>query len=165
MCPTRAVHRTIRAAKQSELGRVRDAIEGAREEALGAGASAAVPAAVRLPGLIAYEQRIADAVAVAGIRAAGHGSPRVVVLVLSAQVDDDSVYPVPAVKHFLAEIGVPIVVWVTPQPMTMYPSSSTMLPRPPILEASTMASKGRRKPRLASTSSSVPPPTTRAWPS
>ena len=33
-------------------------------------------------------------------------------VVLSAQVDDDSVYPVPAVKHFLAEIGVPLVVWV-----------------------------------------------------
>lgn len=58
------------------------------------------------------DQRVADAVAVAGIRAAGHGSPRVVVLVLSAQVDDGSVYPVSAVKHFLAEIGVPLVVWV-----------------------------------------------------
>jgi hypothetical protein len=57
-------------------------------------------------------QRVADAVAVAGIRAAGHASPRTVVLILSAQTDDDSVYPVTAVKHFLAEIGVPLVVWV-----------------------------------------------------
>lgn len=58
--PTRAVRRAIRAAKQSELGRVRSAIEAAREEALRAGPSEAVPAAARLPGLLAYEQRVAD---------------------------------------------------------------------------------------------------------
>jgi len=35
-----------------------------------------------------------------------------VVLVLSARADDRSAHTVAAVKHFLAEIGVPLVVWV-----------------------------------------------------
>jgi hypothetical protein len=59
-------------------------------------------------------QRIADAMAVAGVRAAGRGSPRAVVLALSADPKDDSRYSPRSVRHYLGQLGVPIYVWVTP---------------------------------------------------
>lgn len=58
-------------------------------------------------------QRLADAVAVAGIRAAGHGSPRAVVLVLSKDPEETSVYPMEVVKHYLEELRVPLRIWIT----------------------------------------------------
>jgi hypothetical protein len=56
--PVRGLRRRIRAAKEAELERVRDAIRRAREELLGAVGDSA--AAARLPGLLAYEHRIAS---------------------------------------------------------------------------------------------------------
>lgn len=58
------------------------------------------------------EQRLADAVAVAGVRAAGHGSPRAVVLVVAEDAVDVSGYSAAAVRHYLSELGVPLFVWV-----------------------------------------------------
>ena len=59
LLPMRGLHRRLRAAKEAELERVRAAIERARDGLLSeAGASAG---AVRMPGLLAYEQRIAAA--------------------------------------------------------------------------------------------------------
>lgn len=59
------------------------------------------------------EQRLADAVAVAGIRAAGHGNPRAVVLIVSDNPIDGSGYSVEAVIHYLGTLGVPLAVWTT----------------------------------------------------
>ena len=58
--PTRAVRRNIRAAKEAELGQVRSSIEEARGAALDASRADTDTSATRLPGLLAYEQRIAD---------------------------------------------------------------------------------------------------------
>ena len=56
--PARGLHRRIRAAKELELERVRDAIHRTRDDLLsGAGSAEAVS---RMPGLLAYEQRIAS---------------------------------------------------------------------------------------------------------
>ena len=57
--PTRGVRRSIRAAKQAELALVRRSIEEARGAALDAGRGNTDTSAARLPGLLAYEQRIA----------------------------------------------------------------------------------------------------------
>ena len=59
-----------------------------------------------LPG-----QRIGEAVAVAGVAAAGGGAPRAVVLVLSGNPVDDSNYQPPAVREYLRALRVPLVVW------------------------------------------------------
>lgn len=64
------------------------------------------------------EQRLADAVAVAGIRAAGHGSPRAVVLFVSDDPIDESGYSVEAVTHYLGTLGVPLEVWATDKQTT-----------------------------------------------
>jgi hypothetical protein len=60
LLPVRGVHRRIRAAKQAELTRVRDAIRGDRDLLLRQPGDAASPAAPRLPALLAYESRIAE---------------------------------------------------------------------------------------------------------
>jgi hypothetical protein len=59
-----------------------------------------------LPG-----QRMGEAVAVAGVRAAAGGTPRAVVLVLSRNPVDDSHYQPPAVREYLRALRVPLVVW------------------------------------------------------
>ncbi len=59
-----------------------------------------------LPG-----QRVGEAVAVAGVRAAVGGAPRTIVLVLSEDPVDDSNYQPPAVREYLRALRVPLVVW------------------------------------------------------
>jgi len=55
--PLRGLHRRIRAEKEAELERVREAINRSRETLLSADPEVAA-AAVRMPGLLAYEHRI-----------------------------------------------------------------------------------------------------------
>ncbi len=61
-----------------------------------------------LPG-----QRLAEAVAVAAVRAAAGGAPRAVVLVLSGNPVDDSHYQPPEVREYLRALRVPLAVWST----------------------------------------------------
>jgi hypothetical protein len=56
--PVRGLHQRIRTAKAAELERVRDAIDRAREALLSGAADAT--AAARMPGLLAYEHRVAS---------------------------------------------------------------------------------------------------------
>jgi hypothetical protein len=56
--PVRGLHRRIRAAKEAELERVREAIRQARAELLSAAGGSG--SAARMPGLLAYEHRIAS---------------------------------------------------------------------------------------------------------
>lgn len=56
--PVRGLHHRIRTAKAAELERVRDAIGRVREALLGGAADAT--AAARMPGLLAYEHRVAS---------------------------------------------------------------------------------------------------------
>ena len=58
-------------------------------------------------------QRLAEAVAVAGVRAAGGGCPRAVVLVLSGDVVDRGSYQPDAMREYLHALRVPLVVWST----------------------------------------------------
>lgn len=55
--PVRGLHLRIRTAKVAELERVRDAIDHVREALLGGAAD--TTAAARMPGLLAYEHRVA----------------------------------------------------------------------------------------------------------
>lgn len=65
---------------------------------------------VSLPGL-APEVRLADAVAVAGLQAAGANRRRAVLLVLAGADRDASRYTVAAVRRFLQALNVPLRVW------------------------------------------------------
>lgn len=56
-------------------------------------------------------QRLADAVAVAGLAAAGDNRRRAVVLVLGPEPGDGSRFSPATVKDFLDALGVPLVVW------------------------------------------------------
>jgi len=56
-------------------------------------------------------QRLAEAVAVAGVRAAGDGRPRAVVLVLSDRPSDEGIYDAAAVRDYLRALHVPLAVW------------------------------------------------------
>ena len=58
-------------------------------------------------------QRLADAVAVAGVRAAGGGSPRVVVLLVEGTPEDASGQQPEAVRRYLELLRVPLRVWST----------------------------------------------------
>lgn len=64
------------------------------------------------PGVKTAEQKLADAVAVAGLRASGHGSPRAVLLVTTSDPEDHSTHSGGAVRRYLDELGVPLHVWV-----------------------------------------------------
>jgi hypothetical protein len=64
------------------------------------------------PGVRIAEQRLAEAVAVAGLRASGHGSPRAVLLVTTREPEDHSSHRGGAVRRYLDELGVPLYVWV-----------------------------------------------------
>jgi hypothetical protein len=56
-------------------------------------------------------QRLADAVAVAGVRAAGSSAPRAVLVVLTGRPQDDSAADPAAVRRFVADLNVPLYVW------------------------------------------------------
>lgn len=58
-------------------------------------------------------QRLAEAVAVAGLRAAGDGCPRAVVLMLGDEPVDASYHPPEAIRNYLRSLRVPLVVWST----------------------------------------------------
>lgn len=58
-------------------------------------------------------QRLAEAVAVAGMRAVSGGCPRVVVLVLSGETVDHSGYDPQSVRDYLRALRVPLVIWTT----------------------------------------------------
>lgn len=59
------------------------------------------------------EQQVADAVAIAGLQAAGSGRPRVVVLVVGDKSPDASLFGIEPTKEFLRALNVPLVVWIT----------------------------------------------------
>ena len=59
------------------------------------------------------QQRLADAVAVAGLNAYGTGRPAVVVLVLGPRPDDESEATPSSVRSYLDDLGVPLVVWAS----------------------------------------------------
>lgn len=63
--------------------------------------------ATEMPG----KQRLADAVAVAGLQAMAGNRPRAVVLVLSGSPEDSSRYDPATVRRYLASIRVPLFVW------------------------------------------------------
>ncbi len=58
-------------------------------------------------------QRLAEAVALAGLRAAAEGCPRAVVLVIGEDVVDRSGYRPQTVREYLRSLRVPLVVWST----------------------------------------------------
>ena len=65
---------------------------------------------IRLPGLT-ERQRVSDAVAIAGLRAAAGNRRRAVVLVLSPASADDSLYASSEVRSLLRSLRVPLWVW------------------------------------------------------
>ena len=58
-------------------------------------------------------QRLADAVAIAGVAAAGTNRRRGVLLVLGGDPEDSSEVRPDRVRHYLASLGVPLFVWTT----------------------------------------------------
>jgi hypothetical protein len=68
-------------------------------------------AAAQQPPFARDEQRLADAVAVAGMSAAARGRRRAVVLVLSDDPADASQLSPAAVRAYLDRLGVPLFVW------------------------------------------------------
>jgi hypothetical protein len=59
------------------------------------------------------DQQVTDAVAIAGLHAAGSGRPRTVVVVVGDKDADTSLFGTEATKQFLRAINVPLVVWST----------------------------------------------------
>lgn len=68
-------------------------------------------ATVYQPPFTPSDQRLADAVAAAGMVAAASGRRRAVVLVLSERPSDASELSPPAVRRYLEHLGVPLHVW------------------------------------------------------
>jgi hypothetical protein len=64
-----------------------------------------------LPETEKYDQRLADAVAVAGLQALAGNRPRAVLLVLGYEPRDFSRYDADTVRHYLESVRVPLVVW------------------------------------------------------
>jgi hypothetical protein len=64
-----------------------------------------------LPESHETEQRLSDAVAVAGLQALGGHGPRAVLLVLGETPQDVSLFGAGAVSHYLESIRVPLAVW------------------------------------------------------
>jgi hypothetical protein len=64
-----------------------------------------------LPETEKYDQRLADAVAVAGLQALAGNRPRAVLLVLGYEPHDFSRYDPATVRHYLGAVRVPLVVW------------------------------------------------------
>ncbi len=67
--------------------------------------------AAQQPPFSVAEQRLADAVAVAGMSASARGRRRAVVLVLGEDPSDVSQLSPGTVRRYLARLGVPLVVW------------------------------------------------------
>jgi hypothetical protein len=70
-------------------------------------------------------QRLAEAVAVAGLRAAADGCPRAVVLMITGESDYVGGYPPESVREYLEHLRVPFFVWSTEKdagPTTWGPS-------------------------------------------
>lgn len=67
--------------------------------------------AERPPHLGDGPQRLADAVAIAGLEAVAPRRARAVVLVTGAEPEDESVHDPRQVRHFLSRLRVPLVVW------------------------------------------------------
>lgn len=61
----------------------------------------------------AKNQQVAEALAIAGLKAAGSGRPRVVVLVVGDKKHDASLFGIEATKQFLRALNVPLVIWST----------------------------------------------------
>lgn len=76
------------------------------------------------------DQQIADAVAVAGLQAAGSGRPRVVVLVIGNKSPDTSLFGIESTKRFLQALNVPLVVWVTHPSVAERWGSGTLIKSP-----------------------------------
>ncbi len=66
---------------------------------------------VNLPAEAADTQRLADAVAVAGLHAYGGHRRRIVVLVLGEEAVDRSRFRLPLVRRYLSSLRVPLAVW------------------------------------------------------
>lgn len=66
---------------------------------------------VTAPDLDAGRQRLADAVAVAGLLAAGRNRRRAVVLILGTDSEDASLFAPAAVRGFLGRLQAPLIVW------------------------------------------------------
>ncbi len=66
---------------------------------------------VAAPSVDSGRQRLADAVAVAGLLAAGRNRRRAVVLILGSDTDDTSLFAPSAVRGFLGRLRVPLIVW------------------------------------------------------
>ena len=66
----------------------------------------------RVPRFELAEQRLVDAVAVAGMTATLRSRRRAVVLVLSERPTDSSRLRPSVARHYLAQLGVPLFVWV-----------------------------------------------------
>lgn len=67
--------------------------------------------AAQQPAFSADEQRLADAVAVAGMSAAARGRRRAVVLLLGETPSDASQFEPSTVRSYLSALGVPLYVW------------------------------------------------------
>jgi hypothetical protein len=73
------------------------------------------------------DQRLADAVAVAGIQALSGSRPRAVVLVLGAAPEDASLTDPARVRQYLASVRVPLFVWSVAKPMEKNAAPSSAL--------------------------------------
>ena len=63
------------------------------------------------PAEVGGSDRLADAVAIAGLTAVERRSRRAVVLVLGEEPQDHGTLSAPSARHFLAHLGVPLFVW------------------------------------------------------
>lgn len=73
-------------------------------------------AAAQQPPFSLDDQRLADAVAVAGMTSSARGRRRAVVLVLSEDPADASQFSAPAVRAYLRHLRVPLFVWSVGEP-------------------------------------------------
>lgn len=64
-----------------------------------------------LPQTEDFDQRLADATAVAGLQALAGNRPRAVLLVLGDNAKDVSRYDAGTVRHYLESVRVPLIVW------------------------------------------------------
>jgi len=90
------------------------------------------------------ESRIADAVAAAGLSAAGRNWRRAVVLVLGSEKTDPSDIPVAEARRYLERLGVPLLVWSVVAPEERAKTSDWG----PVEDASTRLRLGRAVDRL-----------------
>jgi hypothetical protein len=78
-------------------------------------------------GAASGRQKLADAVAVAGLQALSGSRPRAVVLVLGASPEDASRYDPAAVRQYLDFIRVPLFVWSVEKPVEKNAAASPAL--------------------------------------